>query len=237
MTTKNEWAAVSTFATLTRQAVAALCVAGAAWSGQASAANTVVQFDTSLGSFQVSLEDDTTPVTVANFLDYVQKQAYANTVVHRSVPDFVVQGGGFYTDFSSVASSAPIVNESSLPNARGTIAMARTADLNSATSQWFINTVDNAFLDTAQYAVFGHVLGDGMQVVDAIAALPIYNLASFAGQTFTEVPLRNVGTANVFSPDFFVTTSIAVVPEPQTWMLMGLGLVGIGPVARRTRRA
>lgn len=227
-----------TASAIARGAMAALCVAGAAWSGQASAANTVVQFDTSLGSFQVSLEDDSVPVTVANFLDYVQKQAYTNTIIHRSVSNFVIQGGGFYTDFSAVPQSAPIVNESSLSNARGTIAMARTADLNSATSQWFINTVDNnTKLDAAKYAVFGHVLGDGMKVVDAIAALPIYNLSNFAGSTFGEVPLRNVGSATVFSPDFFVTASVAVVPEPQTWMLMGLGLVGIGAVARRTRNA
>jgi peptidyl-prolyl cis-trans isomerase A (cyclophilin A) len=236
MTTTNEWATDSSVARLTRQAVAALCVAGAAWSGQASAANTVVQFDTSLGSFQVSLEDESTPVTVANFLDYVQKQAYTDTVIHRSVPDFVIQGGGFYTDLSSVPQSAPIVNESSLLNARGTIAMARTSDLNSATSQWFINTVDNVKLDPLQYAVFGHVLGDGMTVVDAIAALTTYNISSFAGSAFSDVPLRNVGSATVFSPDFFVTTSIAVVPEPQAWILMGLGLVGIGAVARRARR-
>jgi cyclophilin family peptidyl-prolyl cis-trans isomerase len=201
--------------------------------GQAAMADTVVEFSSSLGTFQVSLDDVAAPVSVANFLSYVEAQSYTNTVIHRSVPDFVIQGGGFYTDFSAVPQNAPIVNESGLSNLRGTIAMARTSDLNSATSQWFINTVDNLDLDTKQYAVFGKVLGDGMAVVDAIAALPIYNLSNFAGPVFATVPLNGVGSAAVFDPGFFVTTSIAVVPEPQTWLLMGLGLVGIGGLVRR----
>jgi peptidyl-prolyl cis-trans isomerase A (cyclophilin A) len=147
----------------------------------------------------------------------------------------VIQGGGFHTDFTSVVTSAPIAYEQGLSNVRGTIAMARTSDLNSATSQWFINTADNLSLDTGKYAAFGYVIGDGMKVVDAIAALGTYNLTNFAGSAFGEVPLHDVGNATTFSPSFFVTVDVTVVPEPQTWMLMGLGLTALAFTARRAR--
>jgi cyclophilin family peptidyl-prolyl cis-trans isomerase len=218
-----------------RSLLATTCLIGAALCAPVAQANTIVQFDTTLGSFDVSLDDGVAPATVANFLSYVQQGAYDGTIVHRSVPNFVIQGGGYNDDFTSVVQRAPIAYEQGLSNMRGTIAMARTADLNSATSQWFINTVDNTSLDTAQYAAFGQVLGDGMKVVDAIAALPRYNLSNFAGNAFTEVPLHDVAGATTFSPSFFVTVSVKVVPEPQTWMLMGLGLSAMAFAARRSR--
>jgi cyclophilin family peptidyl-prolyl cis-trans isomerase len=218
-----------------KKLLAATCFIGAAICVPEAQANTIVEFDTTLGAFDVSLDDGVAPATVANFLSYVQQGAYDGTIVHRSVPNFVIQGGGYNDDFSPVTQSAPIAYEQGLSNLRGTIAMARTADLNSATSQWFINTVDNTSLDTAQYAAFGYVLGDGMKVVDAIAALPRYNLSGFAGNAFTEVPLHDVAGATTFSPSFFVTVSVKVVPEPQTWMLMGLGLSALAYAARRAR--
>jgi peptidyl-prolyl cis-trans isomerase A (cyclophilin A) len=213
-----------------------LVLAATLLTSQVATANVVVNFNTSLGSFDVSLDDAAAPVSVANFMSYVQSGAYDGTVVHRSVPGFVIQGGGFYDDFSGVVAQAPIVNETRLLNVRGTIAMARTADLNSATSQWFINTVDNPALDTSKYAVFGQVMGDGMAVVDAIAALPIYNLSNFAGGVFGEVPLRNVGNATVFQPEFFVKVSISAVPEPQSWALMLMGGMALCAAVRTRGR-
>lgn len=214
-----------------------MVLAAALLASQVAMANVVVSFNTSLGSFDVSLDDAAAPVTAANFMSYVQSGAYDGTVVHRSVPGFVVQGGGFYDTLAGVAQLAPIVNETNLSNVRGTIAMARTADLNSATSQWFINTANNLSLDTAKYAVFGQVLGDGMKVVDAIAALPIYNLSNFAGGAFGEVPLRNVGNATAFQPEFFVKVSISAVPEPQSWALMAIGGLALCAAARARRQA
>jgi peptidyl-prolyl cis-trans isomerase A (cyclophilin A) len=161
---------------------------------------TVVEIRTSLGTVQVNLFDNTTPQTVANFLDYVNSGAYANNVVHRVEPNFVVQAGGFsYSgDFplDSVATGTPVQNEPKLSNVRGTIAMAKQGgNINSATSQWFFNLSNNsANLDVQNggFTVFGQVLGDGMQVVDAIAALNRFNLGGAA----TSAPLRNYTAAD-----------------------------------------
>lgn len=145
-------------------------------------AGTVVRVSTALGDFDIELLDDTAPVTVANFLAYLNKGVYNGTVVHRLVPGFVIQGGWLNFNeaqqtFYPLTTTPPILNEfkSAAPNRRGTLAMAKLAgDPNSATSQWFINLQDNPVLNTTNggYAVFGRVLGNGMQVVDRIAALP-----------------------------------------------------------------
>lgn len=156
---------------------------------------TVVEVQTVLGNFQVNLFDTKTPATVTNFLGYVNSGAYYNNVVHRSVPDFVVQAGGFtYNDdfpLDQVTKGPAVANEPELSNLRGTIAMAKSAgDPNSATSEWFINLADNsANLDVQNggFSVFGQVLGDGMDVVDAIAELQVYN----AGGALTDIPLRD----------------------------------------------
>jgi len=165
-----------------------------------SAEATVVEFQTVMGNFEVNLYDNITPATVANFLDYVHNGGYTNSVIHRSVPDFVIQGGGYQFDGSlpleAIATNPTVDNEPALANVRGTIGMAKRAGRrNSATSQWFFNLEDNsASLDYPDggYTVFGEVVGNGMNVVDAIAALPVFDLGSPADN----IPLRNYTSAD-----------------------------------------
>lgn len=151
---------------------------------------------TALGDIGIELFDSAAPLTVANFMNYVNSGAYANSFIHRSVPGFIIQGGGYTWNGSipvAIAQNPPVVNEfdPSRSNVRGTIAMAKlSGDPNSATSQWFFNLADNsANLDyqNGGFTVFGQVIGNGMDVVDAIAALPVYNV----GGAFTNLPLRN----------------------------------------------
>lgn len=135
----------------------------------------MVRFETTLGDFTVELDADSAPVSCSNFLRYVDEGYFDGTVFHRVIPGFMVQGGGFTSDMKQKPGHAPITNEAAngLRNRRGTLAMARTNDLHSATSQFFVNLVDNAFLDHRPgnfgYAVFGRVAG-GMDVIDKIAA-------------------------------------------------------------------
>ncbi len=142
----------------------------------AQAANPVVVVDTSMGPIKIELYEDKAPITVKNFLGYVDKKHYDNTVFHRVIEDFMVQGGGFDKDQKEKKTEPPIKNEASngLKNERGTVAMARTRVADSATSQFFINVKYNEFLDKASpksdgvgYCVFGRVI-DGMDVVDKI---------------------------------------------------------------------
>lgn len=142
-----------------------------------TAPNPVVKFNTSLGEIKIELFAKQAPVTVRNFLQYVESGFYNGAIFHRVVPGFVVQGGGFDQEYQRKATQAPIINESDNgeKNLRGTLSMARTGDPNSATSQFFINLQDNLQLDGAPgqpgYAVFGRVI-DGMAVVDAMAEQP-----------------------------------------------------------------
>jgi cyclophilin family peptidyl-prolyl cis-trans isomerase len=153
---------------------------------------THVVIETDLGDIEVMLYDDAAPETVANFLNYVNDSDYDRTFIHRSMPGFVIQGGGFaFIDevVTPVPADPPVVNEPGISNTRGTIAMAKfPSDPDSATSEWFINLADNsANLDSQNggFTVFGEVVGDGMTVVDAIAALQVWN----AGSPFTDLPL------------------------------------------------
>ena len=142
------------------------------------AANPHVIVETSKGAIEVELFADKAPITVKNFLQYVHDKFYDGTIFHRVIPNFMVQGGGFTASMDQKETRATIKNESTngLQNLRGTLAMARTAVPDSASSQWFINLKDNGFLDRAAsqdgvgYAVFGKVVS-GMEVVDQIAAV------------------------------------------------------------------
>ena len=151
--------------------------------------------ETSMGTITVELDDAKAPVTVTNFIEYVKSGHYDGTIFHRVIDGFMIQGGGFTKDMNQKETRAPIKNEAAngLKNARGTLAMARTMIVDSATSQFFINLVDNEFLDYRGpdprlfgYAVFGKVT-DGMEVVDRIAKVK----TGFAGphQNVPEEPV------------------------------------------------
>ena len=142
--------------------------------------NPVVTMDTSLGAVRIELFAAQAPATVENFLRYADEGFYDGTVFHRVIADFMVQGGGLTPDLRAKPTHAPIPNEADngLKNLRGTVAMARTSDVHSATAQFFINVVDNAFLDHTSkdprgygYCVFGKVV-EGMDVVDRIRSVP-----------------------------------------------------------------
>lgn len=179
---------------------------------------TTVQFQTVMGDFEVNLFDETTPETVANFLEYVEAGAYQNTFIHRSISDFVVQGGGYSYDFEndapiSIAQNDPVINEPVYSNQRGTIAMAKPGGKpNGATNQWFFNLKDNSSsLDTLEqgYTVFGQVTGNGMAIIDAMADLPTVN----AGSAVTDLPLRNFteGDEITIDEDYLVMIQNIVV--------------------------
>ncbi|ARJ41581.1 peptidylprolyl isomerase A [Pantoea alhagi] len=150
----------------------------------AAQGDTHVLLTTSAGNIELELNNQKAPVSVKNFIDYVNNGFYNNTTFHRVIPGFMIQGGGFLTDMQQKPTNAPIKNEADngLRNTRGTIAMARTAEKDSATSQFFINVADNAFLDHGQrdfgYAVFGKVV-KGMDVADKISQVPTKNIGPY----------------------------------------------------------
>ncbi|MEI6239782.1 MAG: peptidylprolyl isomerase [Planctomycetia bacterium] len=203
---------------------------------------TVVQFSTNAGApndrFFVELFDQagpgrsrTTPQTAANFLSYADRGDYTNTIIHRSIPGFVVQGGGFRAPTAAsnqsggvptaIAARAAVVNEPGNSNVRGTIAMAKLGDdPNSATNQWFFNLADNNDplnpdnLDAQNggFTAFGRVLGAGMTAVDAMASVPRYNRSAAYGGAFGEVPLRNAPSSPL--PDGYVVQPSQFVTMP-----------------------
>ncbi len=140
---------------------------------EAKKENPVVLMSTSLGDIKIELDREKAPITVNNFLSYVDDKFYDGTVFHRVISNFMIQGGGFDADMNQKTAKAPIKNEAAngLKNDRGTIAMARTSVVDSATSQFFINVKDNEMLNNGVrdfgYAVFGRVI-EGMDVVDKI---------------------------------------------------------------------
>ncbi len=159
-----------------------------------------VLMKTSLGEITIELYPDKAPITVKNFLDYVDAKFYDGTIFHRVIPGFMNQGGGFTADMQQKPTRAPIKNEAGngLKNTVGTVAMARTGVVDSATAQFFINTADNAFLDhrdeTAPgfgYAVFGKVV-NGIDVVKKIAAVPTANKGGLQNVPVTAIVIESV---------------------------------------------
>lgn len=160
-----------------------------------SAPNPQIILDTTLGQIVIELYHDEAPISVANFLNYVDSGFYNDTIFHRVIPGFMIQGGGFNKEMVQKQTLSPIKNEAGngLSNLRGTVAMARTSVVDSATSQFFINSVDNLFLnhrDDSQegygYCVFGKVI-EGMEIVDDIQSVPTGNLGYFQ-----DVPIEPV---------------------------------------------
>ena len=159
--------------------------------------------ETSMGTITLELNDDKAPETVANFVRYAKDGHYDGTIFHRVIDGFMIQGGGFTKDMNQKATREPIRNEAKngLKNRRGTIAMARTMVVDSATSQFFVNLVDNDFLDfqnpTPQgfgYAVFGEVT-DGMDVVDRIAKVKTGSVGPYQNVPEEPVVIRKVSVA------------------------------------------
>ena len=163
-------------------------------------ANPVVLMSTSMGDITIELFADKAPLSVANFLAYVDDKFYDGTIFHRIIPNFMNQGGGFTADMRQKPTKAPIKNEADngLTNDRYTLAMARTSVIDSATSQFFINTTDNGFLNFKNksqqgygYAVFGKVTA-GMDVVDKMAQVPTGNRGGHQNVPTTPVVINSV---------------------------------------------
>lgn len=222
-----------------RAMVALACCFGFA-DGPASAA-TIVRFDTNFGAFDVELTNiPAMESTVANFLSYVDAGLYNSTIIHRSTTynptgTQIIQGGGFVlqgSTISPVSTFAPIPLQAIYSNTRGTIAMARTSDPDSATSGWYFNVTDNAALNGG-YAVFGIVTdATGLSVIDAIAAVNVYDASPGVVSDFDELPLT---APELQVGSLVIINSVTRVPEPSALVMVGLAAGGIA--ARRVRRS
>ena len=168
-------------------------------SGGATAANPIVIMETNKGTVKIELYEDKAPVTVKNFLSYVEDKHYDGLVFHRVIKDFMIQGGGFEPGMKEKKTKPAIINESinQISNTKGTLAMARTSDPNSATSQFFINLKDNTFLDRAKakdkvgYCVFGRVI-DGMDIVEKIATAETGNKNGFDDVPTEDIVIKSI---------------------------------------------
>ena len=182
----------------TTLALAAGFLAGSAWAADAPR----VKFATTMGDFVVEVAPDKAPKTVENFLKYVKDKHYDGTVFHRVIDNFMVQGGGFGTDMQQKPTRAPVQLEAGngLKNVVGTVAMARTSDPNSATSQFFINVRDNVSLDKPNpdghgYAVFGKVVS-GMDVITKMKVAPTETRAPFQNVPVTPIVITSAMIVN-----------------------------------------
>lgn len=193
-----------------------------------SAARIAVRIGTQIKNIDLALYDEETPITVANFKQYIAAGRYANNFIHRSEPWFIIQGGGFRwgTDggedyLDSVPTYPTILNEPGISNTRGTVAMAKIGPpedeeptpetINSATSQWFINTGENSSnLDNQNggFTVFARVVGNGMTVADEVNALPHPN----AGGPFTSIPVKDLSGQTIFRVHTIETNTSLIAP-------------------------
>lgn len=164
-------------------------------------ADTCYLMSTSMGDIELAIDMTNTPLTGKNFKQYVDKGFYDGTLFHRAVNNFVIQGGGFTTGLEVKATDAPIKNEASVgfSNDRGTLAMARTSVSDSATSQFFINVLNNPQLDYSAssdgYAVFGKVIS-GMEVVDQISIAPVHSVNGFNNVPMNDILIQAVTVMN-----------------------------------------
>jgi len=198
-----------------------------------------VLIETPLGNIELELLEEAAPKTVANFLNYIQNDRYDKTIIHRSVPDFIIQGGGFsFNDgtVTGVTTFAAVENEFKVSNTRGTVAMAKIGDQpDSATSQWFINLADNSGNLDGQnggFTVFARVIGDGMDVADAISNLPNWDARGVFGSAFGELPLINyVNDGREITAEHMVLTAVSEVEEePPFVMNAGLNDAWFNPL-------
>jgi peptidyl-prolyl cis-trans isomerase A (cyclophilin A) len=170
------------------------------FAGVAAQPNTKLHFVTSIGNVDMELYDTQAPITVKNFLNYVDSGFFNLTIFHRVVPGFVVQGGGLTADMQEKQMGPPIKNEAGngLKNIRGTLSMARTSEVDSATSEFFINLVDNARLDHKDetpakfgYAVFGKVT-EGMDVIDSMQKVETHTVGDYKNVPVTPIVVQSV---------------------------------------------
>ena len=168
----------------------------------------MVLINTSMGDIRLKLDEENTPNTVKNFLAYLHDGFYENTLFHRVIDGFMIQGGGLNAAMETKPTNAPIENEAknSKKNTRGSIAMARTSDPHSATAQFFINLTDNAFLNftgenpqTYGYCVFGEVV-EGMEVVDAIAKAKTGQRAGHADVPVEDIVIHSMSEVSEATP-------------------------------------
>ncbi len=203
-----------------------------------ASAGTVIRFNSVLGSFDVRMYDAATPLTVANILNYVNDGDFDDSIVHRVENTFVQQANGMFVEepfviqggnwvypadgifngvITPIPSDPPVLNEPGLSNLRGTVALARSSAVNSGTNNWFVNLGDNSFLDNVNqgFTVFGRVVGDGMQVVDAIAELNTFNVRDSLNRSVgTKVPLHGDLSNGVTRDNFVLFTSVEELDIP-----------------------
>jgi cyclophilin family peptidyl-prolyl cis-trans isomerase len=188
----------------------------------AATLTTQVRFATTLGNINVTLLPDSAPNTVANFLKYVNRGAYDNSLFHRSVPGFIVQGGGYFVGqdtINPVPADPPIASEAKVSNTRGTLAMALVGtDANSASNQWYFNLTNNTALDSAQltggpFTVFGQASdAASLAVLDSISAQQLVDVSANAGPAFTSLPVVNFNGALEFQNLIYVNSIDAIPP-------------------------